>query len=312
MAEKKRKFRLEQVVDPFDFEKYPSMSSQVIKSAPSVFGGEDPNLLQTANRVMVGGPLDIFDLLGRTGDVAARGVSEGVEYATGAQGIRRDIYNMLTAAGLMAGMNPSSASSAIRNPSQRRSAPQSSTPSEGIMKALPEEAPISGEIVSGPSDKFLKLAAEKKKRITPEGKAQMDEEMLEEAFRDSFSDAIGYIDDVADELEPVLARSNIYQDSFAPSYTRRSSKEGPFQVFGDNDVSAFYDSLQDVALFRVGRGEDMGKVLREEIPGIVRSYEDQYGYYPAGGMFDTNEIIKRMAPKMKEYGIDILKDGGDK
>ena len=81
------------ILEPFDFKKSPSMSSQLFKAAPSVFGdGDGLSFLQGANRVLVGGPLDVIDAVGRAGESGLRAVAEGVEAATGLTGIKRDIY----------------------------------------------------------------------------------------------------------------------------------------------------------------------------------------------------------------------------
>ena len=92
------------ILEPFDFKKSPSMSSQLFKAAPSVFGdGDGLSFLQGANRVLVGGPLDVIDAVGRAGETGLRAVAEGVEAATGLTGIKRDIYGLGQAAGLVAG-----------------------------------------------------------------------------------------------------------------------------------------------------------------------------------------------------------------
>lgn len=93
------------------------MSSQLFKAAPSVFGdGDGLSFLQGANRVLVGGPLDVIDAVGRAGETGLRAVAEGVEAATGLTGIKRDIYGLGQVAGLLAGASPSALPS-LKSPS---------------------------------------------------------------------------------------------------------------------------------------------------------------------------------------------------
>lgn len=285
-----RKFRSGQVLDPFDLEQYPMMSQQLIEAAPSVFGDTDPNLLQAANRVLVGGPLDIFDLAMRAGDVGMRGLAEGIEYATGLPGVRRDIYGMLTAGGLSAGTSPSIPPSARVSPSRTRGAPQPSTP-EGIMAALPAPEPrkalpapkaIEGEIVSGPTDKYIMLKAEQDKALSQARKSQLQEDLNFEAFRDAFDDARRIVDD---EIGEVIRRDE-YLDR-AP------------------DTEDFFDTLQDVVLFDVDQGMSMGDALAKEMPQLVKYYQDEYGMFFYDGA--AKDLMNRMAPKLDEYGFDVTK-----
>ena len=285
-----REYRLDEVLDPFDFEKYPSMSSQVIEAFPSAFGAEDPNLLQTANRVMIGGPLDLFDLAMRTGDVGMRGVSEGVEYGTGLEGIRRDIYGLLTAGGLMAGASPSPMPLRTSPSSRGKSAPQSSTPDSGIMAALPAPEPmkalpapkkeaLKGEIVSGASDKYLRLKAEKDKAISDARKTQLQEDMNLEAFRDSLKN----IENVVDEEFTLVSRDII---GATP------------------EVRDFMEALEDSVLYRVDyEGMSMADALLTEMPKHVEYYNMGYNTF-----FDSKDLIKRMAPRLDEYGYGVTKD----
>ena len=283
-----REYRLDEVLDPFDFEKYPSMSSQVIEAFPSAFGGDDPNLLQTANRVMVGGPLDLFDLALRSGDTGMRGLAEGVEYGTGLEGIRRDIYGLLTAGGMSAGTSPSSMRFSKRNPS--RDAPQPSAPDSGIMKALPAPEPkkalpapkkeaLKGEIVSGASDNYLRLKAEKDKALSDARKTQLQEDMNLEAFRDSLKN----IENVVDEEFTLVSRDII---GATP------------------EVRDFMEALEDSVLYRVDyEGMSMADALLAEMPKHVEYYNMGYNTF-----FDPKDLIKRIAPRLDEYGYGVTKD----
>lgn len=135
----------DRILEPFDFQKSPSMSSQLFAAAPGVFGdGDGLSLLQGANRVIVGGPLDAMDAVMRAMDVGTRGaieaIGEGYESLGGSQGmanrLKRDIYGLSQVAGIVAGSSPSALPGA-RYPSTKR-APASDSTLSGIEKAFGE------------------------------------------------------------------------------------------------------------------------------------------------------------------------------
>lgn len=158
----------DRILEPFDFKKSPSMSSQMFEAAPGVFGDKDGvGPLQSINRVMIGGPVDIFDFIGRASEAGLRGAAEvageGYEALGGGQGmserLKRDMYGLGQIGGLMAGASPSSVSSA-RVPSTRRAAPSDSTPSEGIMMALEGPKKSKGKKEMSPSEFFQNMGDE--------------------------------------------------------------------------------------------------------------------------------------------------------
>ena len=84
----------DRILEPFDFKKSPSMSSQMFEAAPGVFGDKDGvGPLQSINRVMIGGPIDVFDFIGRAGESGLRGATEAAggtyEALGGGQGMSR-------------------------------------------------------------------------------------------------------------------------------------------------------------------------------------------------------------------------------
>ena len=284
------------ILEPFDFEKSPSMSSQMFKAAPSVFGGEDgANLLQTANRVMIGGPLDIFDLIGRVGDVGLRGAAEvageGYEALGGGQGmskrLKRDIYGLGQMAGLVAGASPSSLSGA-RAPSTRRASTSDPAPSQGVMKALEgpnfvKTSSIEGEIVSGPTDKFLQAQAKRDKAISKQGKEVYEEEMDYLGLEDSFQTIKR---DIEDGLEGAVDRG-----------------------FEPVDVDGFFDDFQDTVMYRrmqaEGRGEkpNMGEIIAEELPKKIDDYEQSFGLF-----VDSNDMVNKISKTADNvYGFGVSK-----
>jgi hypothetical protein len=292
------------VLEPFDFEKSPSMSSQLFGAAPSVFGGKDGvSPLQTVNRVMVGGPLDIFDLVGRSMDTGMRGVAElvgeGYEALGGGQGMseraKREVYGLAQMAGLMAGSSPSALSGA-RFPSNRAAAASESTPSSGIMLAIegPQKpsgllsAPktrkaLEGEIVSGPSDDYLKAQANRDKSISKEGRAIYEDEMDEEALRDSLETIRRDIDDAFEDAA---------ERGFEPM-----DSDG---FFGD-----FIDAVMGAKMKAedMGQKPNMGEIIAEELPRQARSFENSYGLF-----VDYNQLTDKLAKTADDvYGFGVKK-----
>jgi hypothetical protein len=281
----------DRILEPFDFKKSPSMSSQMFEAAPGVFGNKDGvGPLQSVNRVMIGGPVDIFDFIGRAGESGLRGAAEvaGGTYEAlgGGQGmsrrLTRDIYGLGQIGGLMAGASPSSLSSA-RVPSTRRAAPSDSTPSEGIMKALegppkpagllPSPKPrkaLEGEIVSGPSDNFLQAQAKRDKAISNQGKDVYQEEMDYLGLEDSFQTIKV---DIEDGLEGAVGRG-----------------------FEPVDADGFFDTFQDRVMYErmkaEGRGEtpNMGEIIAKELPETINDFERSFGLF-----VDPTDMVNKIA-----------------
>ena len=290
--------------EPFDFKKSPSMSSQLFEAAPGVFGGEDGvNPLQTINRVMVGGPLDIFDLIGRGAESAVRGgaelIGEGYEAMGGGQGmserLKRDIYGLSQMAGLMAGSSPSALSSGARVPSTRAAAASDSTPS-GIMMAIegppkpsgllsapkPKKA-LEGEIVSGPTDNYLKLQAQRDSASSDNMKSFYQEEMNKEALRDSFESIRRDIDE---GFEGAAERG------FAP-------------MNADGFLEDLLDAVDDAMLKADAAGEkpNMGEIIAEVLPSEARSFENSYGLF-----VDYDKLTDKLASTADDvYGFGVKK-----
>jgi len=267
------------------------MSSQMFEAAPGVFGDKDGvGPLQSVNRVMIGGPVDIFDFIGRAGESGLRGAAEvaGGTYEAlgGGQGmsrrLTRDIYGLGQIGGLMAGASPSSLSSA-RVPSTRRAAPSDSTPSEGIMKALegppkpagllPSPKPrkaLEGEIVSGPSDNFLQAQAKRDKAISNQGKDVYQEEMDYLGLEDSFQTIKV---DIEDGLEGAVGRG-----------------------FEPVDADGFFDTFQDRVMYErmkaEGRGEtpNMGEIIAKELPETINDFERSFGLF-----VDPTDMVNKIA-----------------
>ena len=290
--------------EPFDFKKSPSMSSQLFEAAPGVFGGEDGvNPLQTINRVMVGGPLDIFDLIGRGAESAVRGgaelIGEGYEAMGGGQGmserLKRDIYGLSQMAGLMAGSSPSALSSGARVPSTRAAAASDSTPS-GIMMAIegppkpsgllsapkPKKA-LEGEIVSGPTDNYLKLQAQRDSASSDNMKSFYQEEMNKEALRDSFESIRRDIDEGFEDAA---------ERGFAP-------------MNADGFLEDLLDAVDDAMLKADAAGEkpNMGEIIAEVLPSEARSFENSYGLF-----VDYDKLTDKLASTADDvYGFGVKK-----
>ena len=284
------------ILEPFDFKKSPSMSSQLFKAAPGVFGdGDGLSFLQGANRVLVGGPLDIIDVVGRVGDSGLRAVAEGVEAATGLTGIKRDIYGLGQMAGLVAGASPSALPGA-RVPSTRRAAPSDPTLSEGVMKALegPQKpagllpAPkakkvLEGEIVSGPSDNFLQAKAKRDKAVSKQGKEVYQEEMDYLGLEDSFQ----------------TIRNDI-EDGFVGATDKG---------FEPMDADGFFDTLQDRIMYErmktQERGENvnMGEIIAQELPETIQDFERSFGLFVS-----SNDMVKKISKTTDDiYGFGVSK-----
>ncbi len=290
------------ILEPFDFKKSPSMSSQLFKAAPGVFGdGDGLSFLQGANRVLVGGPLDVIDAVGRAGESGLRAVAEGVEAATGLTGIKRDIYGLGQAAGLLAGASPSALSGA-RVPSTRRAASSDSTPSSGIMKVLegpqkpagllpapkPRKA-LEGEIVSGPSDNFLQARAKRDKAISKQGQEVYQEEMDYLGLEDSFQ----------------TIRNDI-EDGFV------GATDNGFEPM---DADGFFDTFQDRIMYErmkaQERGEkvNMGEIIAQELPETIEDFERSFGLFVSSN--DMVNKISKTADDIYEFGVGAAKKRRD-
>ena len=290
------------ILEPFDFKKSPSMSSQLFKAAPGVFGdGDGLSFLQGANRVLVGGPLDIIDVVGRVGDSGLRAVAEGVEAATGLTGIKRDIYGLGQMAGLVAGASPSALPGA-RAPSTRRAASSDPTLSGGVMKALegpqkpagllPAPKPrkvLEGEIVSGPSDNFLQARAKRDKSVSKQGKEVYQEEMDYLGLEDSFQ----------------TIRNDI-EDGFVGATDKG---------FEPMDADGFFDTLQDRIMYErmkaQERGErvNMGEIIAQELPETIQDFERSFGLFVS-----SNDMVKKISKTtddIYDFGVGKAKKRRD-
>ena len=292
------------IFEPFDTKKSPSMSSQLFRAAPGVFGGKDGvNPLQTVNRVMIGGPLDIFDVIGRGAESAMRGgaelIGEGYEAMGGGQGmserLKRDIYGLGQMAGLMAGSSPSALSGA-RVTSTRRAAPASdSTPSgitlalegppkpSGLLSAPKPKKALEGEIVSGPTDNYLKAQANRDKAMSQRGKEVYAEEMDEEAVRDSLEIIRRDIDE---GLEDAVERGFEPMDS-------------------DGFFDDFIDAVMGARMKAEDRGEkpNMGEIMAEVMPEQVRGFERSFGLF-----VDSNRLLDKVATTADNvYNLGVKK-----
>lgn len=286
------------------------LSYRTYKNFPQVFGGDDPNMLQTANRAISQIPLDIFDLIGRAGETAALAPAAGAAEAykalggSEAQGERlgRDIHGLAQMAGIALGSRPSAPTSSARVSSTRR-APDSepALPDEGIMKALPSSdkaKAIEGEIVTySPTDNYLKLQARRDKASSELGRESAQEDMDMEALTDMFEDVR---DDIDDNLQVTLDEP-MYEKYAVPGYG-----ESDRAVYFDEDMLTSYeeifDTIQDEVGFRRMKGEKLDSAIINTLDKSLPRFED-------GGLYmTTDEIVKRIAPKAKEaYGVDLSK-----
>lgn len=291
------------ITEPFDFEKSPSMSSQMFEAAPGVFGGMDGiSPLQAANRVIIGGPVDIFDLIGRAGESGLRGaaefIGEGYESLGGGQGmserLKRDIYGLGQIGGLLTGASPSSLSSA-RAPSTRRAAPSDPAQFEGIIKAIegPEKPagllpapkklkPLEGEIV-GKSDKYIRLEAQQDKARSQALKDSIEEEKSLEALRDSFQNIENDVQESFDYYYRAIGEDSIY------------------------DAGSFYDNLEDTFMSKIGSGVPKNQALIESIEDVTKEYS-QFMSADNSNFFDVKNLTKGMGAKADDYGFGVGKE----
>jgi hypothetical protein len=247
--------------------------------------------------------LDIFDLIGRGAESAVRGgaelIGEGYEAMGGGQGmserLKRDIYGLSQMAGLMAGSSPSALSSGARVPSTRAAAASDSTPS-GIMMAIegppkpsgllsapkPKKA-LEGEIVSGPTDNYLKLQAQRDSASSDNMKSFYQEEMNKEALRDSFESIRRDIDE---GFEGAAERG------FAP-------------MNADGFLEDLLDAVDDAMLKADAAGEkpNMGEIIAEVLPSEARSFENSYGLF-----VDYDKLTDKLASTADDvYGFGVKK-----
>lgn len=285
------------------------LSYRTFKNFPQVFGGDDPNLLQTANRAISQIPLDIFDLIGRAGETAvlapAAGAAEAYKALGGgdAQGERlgRDIYGLAQMAGIAAGARPSASMPSARVSSTRRAPASEPALDDGIMKALPapkSSKAIEGEIVTySPTDDYLKFQAKRDKASSQLGRESAQEDMDMEALTDMFEDVR---DDIDDHLDQTL-NEPMYEKYGVPGYG-----ESDRVVYFDADMITNYDeifdTIQDEVGFRLMKGEKFDDAIVNTLDSALPRMQDR------GMYMETDDIVKRIAPKAKEaYGVDLPK-----
>ena len=289
------------ILAPFDFSASPSMSSQLFEAAPGIFGdGDGVSPLQGINRVMVGGPLDLLDLIGRGGDVAMRAAAEGAEALTGSKRLGRDIYGFGQAIAPLIGSSPSALSGA-RYPSTTRAASSDRAPSgitlaiegppkpAGLLPSPPKRKILEGEIVSGPSDAFLQAQARRDKASSKAMKDSIDEELDYLGLEDSFQTIKN---DIEDGLEGAVERG-----------------------FEPVDAEGFFDDFQDTVMYRRMQAEErgerpnMGEIIAEELPKKISDYERTFGLF-----VDSNDLtnkIAKTADDVYNFGVGKAKKRRD-
>lgn len=299
--------------EPFDTQKNPSLSSQLFKAAPGVFGGKDGiNPLQTANRVIVGGPIDIFDLVGRVGEAGLMGLSEavgeGYKALGGGQGmserLKRDVYGLGQIGGMMAGSSPSALPSA-RVPSTRRAAPSDSTLSgvEKAFKSLPKQKEKAFE---SPSDFFEIMGDEGAGAEFPEiGKAldnyvyDMNTGGILKALKsDDYPEYQKVLkinlDRLSSESKIPVSRTENYLDPMAGIEGRRTKRF--FDVDKDDVLFVGSDAERELII----RGPDGSPMsVRLQAPDEVskrKKFKDEFEYDVYHGQRDP------------EYSIGVTKD----
>lgn len=289
------------ILAPFDFSASPSMSSQLFGAAPGIFGdGDGVSPLQGINRVMVGGPLDLIDLIGRGGDVAMRAAAEGAEALTGSKRLGRDIYGFGQAVAPLLGSSPSALQGA-RYPSTRRAAPSDRAPSgitlaiegppkpAGLLPAPPKPKILEGEVLSGPSDEFLKA------------KARRDSAMSD-AMRDSVDEELDYLG-LEDSFQTIR---NDIEDGFVGATDRG---------FEPMDADGFFDTLQDRIMYErmktQERGEkvNMGEIIAQELPETIEDFERSFGLFVDPSVMTSK--ISKTADDVYGFGVGPAKKRRD-
>lgn len=310
--------------EPFDTQKNPSLSSQLFKAAPGVFGGKDGiSPLQTANRVIVGGPIDIFDLVGRVGEAGLMGLSEavgeGYKALGGGQGmserLKRDVYGLGQIGGMMAGSSPSALPSA-RVPSTRRAAPSDSTLS-GVEKAFGNKKEIEDfkkefeyDVYHGQRDPEYSIGVNK----DPSGREMLVEEATGEygginAFQGS---ADKWPSNHPADLGTWVSESRNVADDFA-GYT---GAVYPLKMRMKNPKR--YDTYEDLeeALFEAEDTLDFTEKLKKQgYDGIeiTNSYTDIPELRRDFVVFDANQLRSKYAnfdPEKRDLRNITYKQGG--
>ncbi len=272
------------ILEPFDFKKSPSMSSQLFKAAPGVFGdGDGLSFLQGANRVLVGGPLDVIDAVGRAGETGLRAVAEGVEAATGLTGIKRDIYGLGQAAGLVVGASPSALPS-LKSPStSTRSGAEKAFKSppkqDEISKILPHDDLDTSELLTSyiisptrnPESKSGVTRQELVNRLSSDANAQIKTQKA--------LDELGYKDTVPVFRTVILKDGKAMDPETITSVSLRPK--------------AFADTNSFLTQGKIGFGDNVIAV-RYDVP------RDKFiGYFPAL----ADDIKSSVNKKIKEKGI---------
>lgn len=316
----------DRILEPFDFQKSPSMSSQLFAAAPGVFGDDDGlSLLQGANRVIVGGPLDAMDAVMRAMDVGSRGVTEaigeGYEALGGSQGmanrLKRDIYGLSQVAGIVAGSSPSALPGA-RYPSTTR-APASDSTLSGIEKAFGEvedrarrsfKDEFEYDVYHGQRDPEYSIGVTK----DPSGREMLVEEATGEyggvnAFQGS---ADKWPSNHPADLGTWVSESRNVADDFAGS----TGAVYPLKMRMKNPKR--YDTYEDLeeALFEAEDTLDFTENLKKQgYDGIevTNSYTDIPELRRDFVVLDANQLRSKYAnfdPEKRDYRNITYKNGG--
>jgi hypothetical protein len=310
--------------EPFDTQKNPSLSSQLFKAAPGVFGGKNGiNPLQTANRVIVGGPIDIFDLVGRVGEAGLMGLSEavgeGYEALGGGQGmserLKRDVYGLGQIGGMMAGSSPSALPSA-RVPSTRRAAPSDSTLS-GVEKAFGNKKEIEDfkkkfeyDVYHGQRDPEYSIGVTK----DPSGREMLVEDATGEygginAFESS---ADKFPSHYPTDLGTFVSESRDVANHFAGDrgavYPLKMRMKNPMRY-------ETYEDLED-ALNEVGDTSELSeRLIKEGYDGIEITYSDtdipeiRRDFIPFDGR-QLRSVNAKFDPEKRDMRNITYKQGG--
>jgi hypothetical protein len=153
----------------------------------------------------------------------------------------------------------------------------------GLLSAPKTRKALEGEIVSGPSDGYLKAQANRDKASSRRGKEVYEEEMDEEALRDSLETIRRDIDE---GFEGAVERG-----------------------FDPVDTDGFFDDLIDGVMGARMKAEDMGQkpnmgeIIAEELPRQARSFEQSYGLF-----VDYNQLTDKLAKTADDvYGFGVKK-----
>ena len=153
----------------------------------------------------------------------------------------------------------------------------------GLLSAPKPKKALEGEIVSGPTDNYLKAQANRDKAMSQRGKEVYEEEMDEEAIRDSLE----------------VIRRDI-DDGFEDAAERG---------FEPMNADGFFDDFIDAVMGARMKAEDagqkpnMGEIIAEELPKQARSFENSFGLF-----VDSNKLIDKLSKTADDvYGLGVKK-----